>query len=79
MRFGAFLVAALLVGCSGGDDPTPPKSDKPAAWLELFNAMGEWERVALIYGYWDDYEGCMDIRNALTAKFERQYRCVPTS
>lgn len=48
-------------------------------WLELFNVAGEWERVALVTGYFDDYSGCMDIARSLTNEFGRQYRCSPAN
>ncbi len=48
-------------------------------WLELQNAFGEWERVALVTGYYDDYSGCMDIARSLQSEFGRQYRCTPAN
>jgi len=75
MRLVFLLAALALAGCN---DPIPPWSDKPAAWLEVGNVFGEWERVALIYGFWDDFEGCTDIANALAARYTREYRCAPT-
>jgi hypothetical protein len=75
LKRAIILAAFAMTGCG---DPIVPWSDKPAAWLEVGNFMGEWERVALIYGYWDDFEGCTDIANALAARYTREYRCVPT-
>ena len=74
MRFLA-AVFVILAGCS---ETGIPKSDKPDAWLEVLNVFGEWERVALVFGYFDDYSGCKDIADALHDKFQREYRCVPT-
>ena len=49
-------------------------------WLEMKNALGQWERVALVFGYWDDYEGCKDIIRLLGKEnYAREYRCVPAN
>lgn len=48
-------------------------------WLELLNSFGEWERVGLITGYWDDYAACSDIATLLEGEFRRSYRCVPAN
>lgn len=49
-------------------------------WMEMKNAMGEWERLALVFGYWNDYEGCQDIIEVLGKKnYAREYRCVPAN
>lgn len=49
------------------------------AWLEKrSNMTGNWDRVALIYGYVDDYESCEEIQYMYLAKYPTlQYRCVP--
>ncbi len=72
------LVAACMfpIACSPKDPVAP--DGKAAAYLETVNLMGEWERLALVYGYWDDYEGCTEIANALGERYTREYRCVPT-
>ena len=51
----------------------------PDYWLELLNLYGEWERMALVSGYFDDYSGCTEIAMSLQDKFGRQYRCVPAN
>jgi hypothetical protein len=48
-------------------------------WLEVLNLYGEWERVALITGYFDDYSGCTDIAKSLMDDFGSQYRCTPAN
>ncbi|MEX2166441.1 MAG: hypothetical protein WD852_05395 [Methyloceanibacter sp.] len=49
-------------------------------WLEMKNALNQWERVALVFGYWDDYEGCKDIIRLLGEEnYAREYRCVPAN
>jgi hypothetical protein len=30
-------------------------------WLEMKNQFGDWEWLALVFGYWDDYEGCQEL------------------
>lgn len=48
-------------------------------WLEKDTAWG-WEKVALILGYYDDYAGCLDIKETLEAKYGGPYyRCMPAN
>ncbi|MBO6604118.1 MAG: hypothetical protein JJ938_10730 [Roseicyclus sp.] len=58
--------------------------DNPAtaggSWLEISNALGEWEKVVLIFGYFDpgDQVVCEEIRAlAASENPERRYRCNP--
>jgi hypothetical protein len=53
--------------------------DGPNYWLELHNMSGDWEKVALVIGYYDDYEGCQDIASSLHERFGRDYRCSPSN
>ena len=53
--------------------------DEPNYWLELHNMSGDWEKVALVMGYYDDYEGCQDIASSLHERFGRDYRCTPAN
>lgn len=79
----------MLAACDGSLDAQQNRLDNFVAshqigaandyWLEMFNLAGEWERVALIYGYFDDYSGCYDIANALMKEYSRQYRCTPAN
>ena len=48
-------------------------------WMEVKNFEGNWERVALVFGYWDDYEGCQEIIGILGKNYARHYRCVPAN
>lgn len=49
-------------------------------WLEKKSAFGPWDKVALIFGYADDYEGCVDVIEALVQKYPAaHYRCVPAN
>lgn len=49
-------------------------------WFEKHNSYGEWERVALIFGYGDDYDGCTSIATAYKASFPAdEYRCSPAN
>lgn len=47
-------------------------------WIETKNAMGDWERTGLIFGYVDDYGMCLEAISALrNAVRVREFRCVP--
>lgn len=49
-------------------------------WIEMRNAIGEWERTGLIFGYSDDYGECIKAIDGLKAvNFNRDYRCVPAN
>ena len=49
-------------------------------WIEMRNAIGEWERTGLIFGYLDDYEECQKaIAGLNAANTAREYRCVPAN
>ncbi len=51
----------------------------PDCWLEIKNAFGEWEKIALIFGYMDDFEACEEFAKLARGEFKsREYRCVPT-
>jgi hypothetical protein len=60
----------LLTGCS--------KSEM--VYLEKYNMFGEWERTSVMFGFYDNYEGCEEIKSALLKKFpDSQYRCLPNN
>lgn len=87
--FSILLTLMAAAACGGNLDNQQSRLDKFVAshqvgasndyWLEVFNLAGEWERVALIYGYFDDYSGCSDVANALMKEYSRQYRCTPAN
>lgn len=63
----ALAAAALAVaGCS---------TKKERVGLDLHNIVGEWEHVATMHNYHDNYAACLDIAEVLTAKWGRVYRC----
>ena len=48
-------------------------------WLETYTAYG-WEKVALVIGYWNDWEGCEEIKIFWQQKYPAaQYRCIPAN
>jgi len=48
--------------------------------LQIETSYG-WESVALIFGYWDDYEACLEMIDGQKAiQFNpRRYRCLPAN
>ena len=51
-------------------------------WLEKRSdfASAEYDKVALILGYGNDYDGCLDIIDALNRKYPTNYyRCIPAN
>lgn len=71
----AMLIAMVLSlsGCSNHDE------ERPEYWLEQYAPWrGEWDRVARVFGFHDDREGCEMIVEALAITQEKtKYRCVP--
>jgi hypothetical protein len=61
-----FLIL-LLTGCGNSEK----------VYLEKNNMFGEWERVGILFGFYDNYEGCNEINKALTEKYPGNiYRCT---
>jgi hypothetical protein len=60
----------LLTSCSSSEK----------VYLEKYTLLGEWERVAIMFGYFNNYDACMEINTALTDKYPGNiYRCTPNS
>ena len=70
----AILVAVVLclAACSDADE------ERPDYWLEQYSSFtGEWDRVARLFGFYDDLEGCEMIVEALATTLPKaKYRCV---
>ncbi len=80
-------IAGFLVGVAVGYSAlfwTPPEDQfvraKPGSvHLWQYNSFGGWSRVAVVYGYVDDYDGCRQMAEALKKKFyASEYRCEET-
>ena len=57
------------------DTPIGKKGDVVLEmWSDILNG---WEGVVLVFGYYDDYEACEEIKNVLTDRYSRRYRCNP--
>ena len=75
------LLGSLLASCGDSGSKLERFSERNKVgdssdyWLEIDNAFGDWERVALIFAYYDDEEGCSDIASALSKEYGRSYRC----
>ena len=44
-------------------------------WLEQ-NVLGTWAKEVLVFGYIDNYEGCVDFIEINETKYGGSYRCV---
>ena len=68
------ILATLLAGGCG--------SESPDARLEMLTIMGEWEPMATVYGYVDNYGACDSMIRGLTMAASekgyslRTYRCL---
>lgn len=91
MRRIAIGLALLLAACGNADD-IPGHDDLVRQverkrigsgtdhWIEMKNIVGEWERIGLIFGYYDDYEECTKaIAGLQQANTSREYRCTPAN
>jgi hypothetical protein len=66
--FLTVLLLLLITSCS-----KPNKSEE--VYLEK---SGEWTKTALMFGYYNNYDACMEIKSALLEKFpDLKYRCTP--
>ena len=74
MRRSMLIGIAILClsGCGPVDD------ERPEYWLEQYSSFrAEWDRVARVFGFYDDLEGCEMIVKALAATEPKaRYRCV---
>ena len=79
-------LSLMLVGCDNPDEKVLATvtawnqvGDSPDHWLEKSDENG-WNRVALIFGYYDDFEQCTKVAKALTQTVpDTGYRCVPAN
>lgn len=71
MKTSILIISFLfLTGCS--------KSE--IVYLEKYNMFGEWERTSVMFGYYNNYDACMEINTALTDKYlGNVYRCTPNN
>ena len=70
--FLAVLLPLAITACS--------KSNKSAeVYLEKSDMFrGEWTKTALLFGYYDNYQACEEIKSALSEKYpDLKYRCTP--
>lgn len=52
----------------------------PDYYLVKRNILGDWERTALIYGYWDDEEFCLEVAEMYERKYPSdEYTCIPAN
>lgn len=85
----AFLISLITSACGSTSMDPEEKSRRiskfikdlsiNAAWLEKKNRLnGEWERVALFYGYVDDYSACEEVKLLLLApsQYDSEFRCT---
>jgi hypothetical protein len=53
-------------------------SKSETVYQEKSSLFGKWERVAIMFGYYNNYDACMEIKSALSEKFpDLKYRCTP--
>ena len=92
MRFALILSLALLGACRLDDADEidiqnmeafesfiakrPVGEDGGNAWIEVRNSFGEWEKIALVFGFWgDDLQGCDALVTHINNSQGRSYRC----
>lgn len=74
MKKIAILIFAplLIISCSKPNKATEVYLEKS----DMFT--GEWTRTALMFGYYDNYDACIEIKTALSEKYpDLKYRCTP--
>ncbi len=86
------LLVATTLGLAAGDNDTEVKTlDTLLTWIQVGSSQdqwlehksrlsNEWDRVALVFGYVDDFEACSDVVDGLIATYPKaRYRCVPAN
>lgn len=79
-------LALLLFGCSDSLEGQTERWGKflknnrygtsSDSWLVKRNAFGDWEKVAVVFGFLDDREFCEDIAGLYMKKYPSdRYRC----
>ena len=64
-------ISLFLVGCGKSEKVYLEKSD-------MFT--GEWTRVAMMFGYYDNYDACTEIKIAIMQKYpQTTFRCKENS
>lgn len=52
-------------------------------WIEIRNALGQWERVGLMFGYFTTEGARIECENAIVGlkkvNYDREYRCEPAN
>lgn len=50
-------------------------------YLQIFTSLNEWETVAVVMGYLDDWTSCKEIISGLqeTGFMDKEYRCIPAN
>ena len=73
----AILIAVVMCLSGCGEDVVVDEK-RPDYWLEQRSSFsGEWDRVARVFGFYEDREGCESIVKALAQELPKaQYRCV---
>jgi hypothetical protein len=87
---GTILLLAVLAGLAGCETTLDDQVEafekfvskgqvgySPDFYLAKRNILGEWENVALIYGYADDHEVCQDLAELYVQKYPMdEYTCL---
>lgn len=49
-------------------------------WLMKYNALGQWEKVALVFGFMADVEFCDEVAELYMSKYpSSRYMCFPAN
>ena len=67
----------ISFGAFGGIFHDTPVGKKNDVIMEIWSdVLNEWDEVILVFGYYDDYEVCEDIKSLLKNRYNRRYRCT---
>ena len=89
-----FILAASLLLLAGCQEPHKATAQEEAlvtlaaneylegaVWLEQLSVLGQWDKVVLIFGWYDDQTNCELIRDhfneVIIVPVKREYRCTP--
>ncbi len=81
LRLG--LLATIVAACDVPADRKNPVTgthtyvvQEGDVALEMHSfSDGSWERMAIVHGYWDDLDACLEIVALMNENLPREYRC----
>lgn len=85
------LITVSVIGCSDSYERQTSTLETLLLWVQMGSSKDyflqkkssispDWDSIAIIYGYGDDYSACREVAELLMQKHYRaEFRCVPAN